>query len=147
MVCLFSFFKDFFDVDHFLSLYWICYNTAPVLCFGFWLRGMWDLSSPTRDGARTPCIGRWSLDHWTARVVPRQWFLNFIFKRKKKKYIYIYIYIYGTRLNVWFLISFSVISFEKNVTWVCSDIFHHILSKDVFIWNIFILARYRWREE
>ena len=28
-------FKDFFHVDHFLSFYWICYNIASVLCFGF----------------------------------------------------------------------------------------------------------------
>ena len=29
--------KDFFffDVDHFLSLYWICYNIVSVLCFAF----------------------------------------------------------------------------------------------------------------
>ena len=27
--------KIFFDMDHFLSLYWICYNNASVLCFGF----------------------------------------------------------------------------------------------------------------
>ena len=24
-----------FDVDCFKNLYWICYNTASVLCFGF----------------------------------------------------------------------------------------------------------------
>ena len=36
----------------------------------FWPRGMWDLSSPTRDRTRTPCIGRQSLNHWTAREVP-----------------------------------------------------------------------------
>ena len=39
-------------------------------CFMFWFfwsRGMWDLSSPTRDQTRTPCIGRCSLNHWTAR--------------------------------------------------------------------------------
>ena len=36
----------------------------------FWLRGMWDLSSPTRDRTCTPCIGRRSLNHWTAREVP-----------------------------------------------------------------------------
>ena len=36
----------------------------------FWSRGMWDLSSPTRDRTRTPCIGRQSLNHWTAREVP-----------------------------------------------------------------------------
>ena len=33
-------------------------------------RGMCDLSSPTRDWTRTPCIGRQSLNHWTARKVP-----------------------------------------------------------------------------
>ena len=31
---------------------------------------MWDLSSPTRDRTRVPCIGRWILDHWTTREVP-----------------------------------------------------------------------------
>ena len=36
----------------------------------FWPRGRWDLSSPTRDGTRTPCIGRQSLNHWTAMEVP-----------------------------------------------------------------------------
>ena len=29
----------------------------------FWPRGMWDLSSPTRDGTCTLCIGRQSLNH------------------------------------------------------------------------------------
>ena len=36
----------------------------------FWLGGMWDLSSPTRDQTRTPCIGRRSLNHWTTKEVP-----------------------------------------------------------------------------
>ena len=36
----------------------------------FWPRGMWALSSPTRDQTRIPCIGRQSLNHWTAREVP-----------------------------------------------------------------------------
>ena len=36
----------------------------------FWPRGMWDLSSPTGDHTRTPCIGRQSLHHWTAKEVP-----------------------------------------------------------------------------
>ena len=40
-----------------------------VLCFWPW--GMWDLSSLTGDRTRTPCIGRRSLNHWTAREVPR----------------------------------------------------------------------------
>ena len=37
----------------------------------FWPRGMWDLSSPTRDRTHTPCIGRRCLNHWIAREVPR----------------------------------------------------------------------------
>ena len=36
----------------------------------FWLQGMWDLSSLTRDQTHTPCIGRRSLNHWTIREVP-----------------------------------------------------------------------------
>ena len=43
-------------------------------CFMFWYfwpRGMWDLSSLTRDWTFTFCIGRWSLKHWIAREVPR----------------------------------------------------------------------------
>ena len=33
-----------------------------------WPRGMWDLSSLTRDCTRSPCFGR-SLNHWTAEEV------------------------------------------------------------------------------
>ena len=36
----------------------------------FWPRGMWDISSPTRDRTLTSCIGRRSLYHWNAREVP-----------------------------------------------------------------------------
>ena len=39
------------------------------LYFGFWPRGMPDLSSPTRDQTLTPGIGRRSLNHWTIREV------------------------------------------------------------------------------
>ena len=35
---------------------------------------MCDLSSLIRDQACAPCIGKWSLNHWTAREVPS--FLN-----------------------------------------------------------------------
>ena len=35
----------------------------------FWPRGMWDVSSPTRDQTCTPCIGRWSRNHCSAREV------------------------------------------------------------------------------
>ena len=42
----------------------------------FWLRGMWDLSSPTRDRTHTPCLRRQSLNHRTTREVPEEWFLS-----------------------------------------------------------------------
>ena len=45
----------------------------------FWPRGMWDLSSPTRDQTLTPCIGRRSLNHWTAREVPTPLIFNILF--------------------------------------------------------------------
>ena len=34
------------------------------------LRGMWDLSSPTRDQTPVLCIVRWILNHWATREVP-----------------------------------------------------------------------------
>ena len=35
-------------------------------------RGTWKLSSLTRNRTHAPWIGRWSLNHWTAREVLRQ---------------------------------------------------------------------------
>ena len=61
------FLKFFFlNVDHLKSLYWICYNTASFLCFGFQLQGM---RFPTRDQTCTLSIGSLN-NHWTAREVP-----------------------------------------------------------------------------
>ena len=42
----------------------------------FWPRGLWDLSSPTRDWTCTPCIGRWNLRLWTTREVLELGLLN-----------------------------------------------------------------------
>ena len=62
--------------------YWICYNIASVAyvlgCFGFffWPWGMWNLGSLMRDQTCTPCLGRWSLNHWTAQEVPRSYKLR-----------------------------------------------------------------------
>ena len=50
-----------------LSQYCFCI----MFCF-FWPQGMWDLNSLTRNGT---CIGRWSLNHWTARKSLEQYFL------------------------------------------------------------------------
>ena len=38
--------------------------------FIFWLQGMWDLSSWTRDQTHIPCIGSQILNHWATREVP-----------------------------------------------------------------------------
>ena len=38
----------------------------------FWLPGIWDLNSPTRDQICTLYLGRQSLNHWLASEVP-QW--------------------------------------------------------------------------
>ena len=42
-----------------------------TICFGFLPRGMWDLSSLTRDQTSTPCNGRQNLNHWIIREVPQ----------------------------------------------------------------------------
>ena len=55
----------------FKSLYLICYNTASFMFWFFLSQGMRDLSSSTRDQICIPCIGRWSLNVWTAREVLR----------------------------------------------------------------------------
>ena len=57
-------------MDHFIIF--IDFVTILVLFYVlvFWPRDMWDLSSLTTDETHTPCIGRWNLNHWTAREVP-----------------------------------------------------------------------------
>ena len=64
------FLKDFFGTDRFWSLYCISSNIASAFCFGSLDMRLWDLSSQTRDWSHSPCIGRWSLNHWTTREVP-----------------------------------------------------------------------------
>ena len=59
-VCWFVF-RVFFEFVVILLLFYVLV---------FWPRGMWDLSSLTRDQTRTPCIGKQSPNHWTTREVP-----------------------------------------------------------------------------
>ena len=74
----------FSHMDHFKRLYWICYNIASV-CFGvffffFFLRGMWDLSSPTRDWTHTPCIRPRGKSSWWPLVMrSRSWLVYVCF--------------------------------------------------------------------
>ena len=51
-------------------LYWICYNIASVLCFGLLAQRHVGSQLSARDRTHTPCIGRQSPNHWTAREVP-----------------------------------------------------------------------------
>ena len=57
------FFLDFLKIWTIFKIF-IEFVTILFLFYGlvfFWPRGMWDLSSLTRDQTYTPCIGRWSL--------------------------------------------------------------------------------------
>ena len=63
---MWTIFKVFIEVVSILLLFYV-----SVFCP--W--SMWDLNSPTRDQTHTPCMGRCSRNHWTAREVPSQPFL------------------------------------------------------------------------
>ena len=54
-------FKFFIEFVTILFLFYV---------LGFSPRGMWDLSTPTRDQTATSFIERQSLSHWTTREVP-----------------------------------------------------------------------------
>ena len=70
----------FFIYNFFLRIFlmWIIFKSfiewvTILLLFYvlvFWPRGVWNLSSRTRDGTHTSWIERQSLNHWTTREVP-----------------------------------------------------------------------------
>ena len=62
------FFKEFFLMWTIFKVF-IEFVTILLYVLFFCPWGMWDLSLPTRDQTLTPCTGRWSLNHWTAREV------------------------------------------------------------------------------
>ena len=55
------------------TIFKVFINSVTVLflfyVLGFWLWGMWDLSSLARDRTHTPCIERQSLNLWATREV------------------------------------------------------------------------------
>ena len=72
---------------------WLCHKESFFSAHGFfvavcglhgcgmgaWLpRGTWGLGSLTGDGTHVPCIGRWSLNHWTTREIPYLLFLEIL---------------------------------------------------------------------
>ena len=59
----------FFKVFIVLLLYCFCF-----MFLFYWPQGMWDLNFLTRDWTYTSCIGRQSLNQWTAMEVPKKVF-------------------------------------------------------------------------
>ena len=52
----------------------LCHSMQAFSSCGTWTwlpRGMWYLSSSTRDRTCVPCTGRWILNPWTTREGPR----------------------------------------------------------------------------
>ena len=64
---MWTIFKVFIDFVTILPLFYVLF---------FWPRGIWDLSSLTRDQTRTPSTARRSPNHWTAKEVPSLCFSN-----------------------------------------------------------------------
>lgn len=62
----------FFDVDRALKIF--IESVTTFLLFCVWgcsgCSGVWDLRTPTRGWAHTPCLRRGRLHHWAAREVP-----------------------------------------------------------------------------
>ena len=60
----------------FIWLHWVLLVAHGIFHCGMWAyscpHGTWDLSSLTRNWPCVPCIGRWILNHWTTREVPRE---------------------------------------------------------------------------
>ena len=71
---IFNFFKFFQSYFLMWTIFKVFIEFITILLLFyvlvFWPRGMWDLSSPTRDRTRIPCIVKWSPNHWTTREVP-----------------------------------------------------------------------------
>ena len=70
----------FFDVDHLFKIFTEFVTILfQLYVLAFWPLDMWDLSFPNRDWTHTPCIGKWSPNHWTTREVStlilKQWVL------------------------------------------------------------------------
>ena len=59
-----------FDIDHFKVFTELVTILLLFYVLAFWLQGLWDLTSSTRDQTHIPCIERQSHHHWTTREIP-----------------------------------------------------------------------------
>ena len=74
------------------------------ICFMFWFFwpwDMWDISSLTRNWTYTSCIGRWSLNHWTAREVLIHTFKRFSSNWSKLIFVFNRISSHFLQLKCW----------------------------------------------
>ena len=69
--------------------------------FFFWPWDMWDVSSLTRNWTHTACIGRWSLNHWTAREVLIHTFKRFSSNWSKLIFVFNGISSHFLQLKCW----------------------------------------------
>ena len=70
-VCVCVYLSIYLSIYIYIYIYF--FFPQPLGLQGTWaylLHGMWDVSSPTRDGTNVPCVGRWILNHWSTRRVP-----------------------------------------------------------------------------
>ena len=70
-------------------------------------RGVWDLSTPTRDQTHIPCIGRWILNHWTTREVPISHFFLALNNTPLSGCITVYLSFHLQKDKTWLLPSFG----------------------------------------
>ena len=91
--------KIFFNMDHFKVFIEFVRIFLQFYDLVFQSQDMWDLSSPIRDQAHTPCTGRWNLNHCTTREAPRQLPLK---------------YFYNLRISLLYTVSPSKYQFLKH---------------------------------
>ena len=94
-------FKDFFflNVDHFKSLFWICYNIASVMCFGVLATG--DLRSLTKERTAPPALEGEVLT-WENMNFRTKWFSIFYFL-----FIYLFLAMLDLCCCTWTLVAAS----------------------------------------
>ena len=111
-ICLFlflyhGFFGGFFKIFffHMWTIFKVFIEFATVLLLFyvlvFWLRGMWDLCSPTRDQTHTLCIGSQVLTTGLQRKSPCGFFL-FLFFNSNPLFIYLFLYLFLAVLGLRF---------------------------------------------
>ena len=66
----------------------------------FWSRGLWDLNFPSRDSTCILCIGKWRLNHCTAREVPIVWTFEVLTLLSKENFMFLLFYRYLRYLDL-----------------------------------------------